>query len=133
MISSVLFGIGIELDLVCGSRYVVYELSRLGFSVSSDEITQFKQSVMQSQPCNPLSDECYPSKFTQWVVDNVDHNLSSLDGRGTFRGMGIIAVSSRAGNELPIFPMNWIKRIARLKAHETTKSLGLDLEHFFHP
>jgi len=32
--------------------------------------------------------------FTQWVADNVDHNVASLDGTGSLHGMGIIAVST---------------------------------------
>ena len=27
----------------------------------------------------------------QYVADNVDHNICTLDGHGTFHGMGIIA------------------------------------------
>ena len=29
--------------------------------------------------------------FTQFVADNVDHNTATIDGHGTFHGMGIIA------------------------------------------
>ena len=29
----------------------------------------------------------------QFVADNVDHNTDTLDGKGTFHGMGIIACS----------------------------------------
>ena len=32
-------------------------------------------------------------EFTQWIGDNVDHNVSTLDGKNTFHGMGIIAAS----------------------------------------
>ena len=31
--------------------------------------------------------------FTQFVADNINHNVSSLNGRGTFHGMGFIACS----------------------------------------
>ena len=29
--------------------------------------------------------------FTTFVADNVDHNIATLDGRGTFHGMGVMA------------------------------------------
>ena len=29
--------------------------------------------------------------FTKFVADNVNHNTDTLDGKGTFHGMGIIA------------------------------------------
>ena len=32
--------------------------------------------------------------FVQYIADNVDHNIRSLDGFGTFHGMGIIAAST---------------------------------------
>lgn len=32
--------------------------------------------------------------FVQFIADNVDHNIQSLDGFGTFHGMGIIATST---------------------------------------
>ena len=31
------------------------------------------------------------SVYLQYVADNVDHNIHTLDGKGTFHGMGIIA------------------------------------------
>ena len=37
---------------------------------------------------------CIPnhtSEFVQYVADNVDHNLRTLDGNDTFHGMGLIA------------------------------------------
>ncbi|VDI53447.1 Hypothetical predicted protein [Mytilus galloprovincialis] len=34
------------------------------------------------------------NQFVQYIADNVDHNIRSLDGFGTFHGMGIIAAST---------------------------------------
>ena len=28
--------------------------------------------------------------LSQWVADNVDHDINTLTGKGTFHGMGII-------------------------------------------
>ena len=33
----------------------------------------------------------YSSQFVQYVADNVDHNIRTLDGNNTFHGMGMIA------------------------------------------
>ena len=35
-----------------------------------------------------------PGQFAQFIADNVDHNVRTLDGANTFHGMGIIAVTS---------------------------------------
>ena len=31
-------------------------------------------------------------QFLQYSADNVDHDIRSLDGKGTFHGMGMIAL-----------------------------------------
>ena len=33
----------------------------------------------------------FPGQFVQYVADNVDHDIRTLDGCGTLHGMGIIA------------------------------------------
>ena len=37
--------------------------------------------------------------FVQYVGDNVDHNIATLNGKGTFHGMGIIAMVPRQNNK----------------------------------
>ena len=69
-------------------------MSRLGFSITYDEVTRYKQSVIQHESLDSLLAEYFPGTFTQWVADNVDHNVATLDGLGTFHGMGMIAVST---------------------------------------
>jgi len=49
-------------------------MSRLGFAVSPNEVNRFKQSVVQ---VNDKGLPHYsPDHFTQWAVDNVDHNVA---------------------------------------------------------
>ena len=93
IITPVLFGLGIEMDHVFGSKWPINELARLGFSITYDEVVRYKQSVIQSETPENLLIEYPPNTFTQWVADNVDHNVAMLDGQGTFHGMRIIAVS----------------------------------------
>ena len=33
----------------------------------------------------------YPGQFVQYVADNVDHNIHTIDGKYTFHGMCLIA------------------------------------------
>ena len=42
----------------------------------------------------------YPPVVTQWVGDNVDHNIRSLDGLNTFHGMGLFSTSQRQRQEI---------------------------------
>ena len=89
-----LFGLGIECDHVFGSKWLVNELYRLGFSISYSEVNTFKKSVAVNHSGENLITHVYPQLFTQFVADNVDHNIRTLDGSGTFHGIGIIAIST---------------------------------------
>jgi len=53
--------------------------------------SDLKQSVIQDEVSSESSLSPYPSCFTQWVGDNVDHNTGTIDGHGSFHGMGLIA------------------------------------------
>lgn len=85
------FGLGVEVVNAIGSKWLSNELSRLGFAVSYDEVIRFKQSVLVSKENGATLDG--KAEFTQWVSDNVDHNIATIDGKGTFHGMGIISCS----------------------------------------
>jgi len=97
-----LFAVGVDADQ-CGDKSLHVKLSRLGFSLSSDEIQRYKHSVMQSLGgSDDVSDfssqsatttATSPSPVTHFVADNVDHNIRTLDGYNTFHGMGIIAAT----------------------------------------
>lgn len=84
-------GLAVEVASAIGSKWLNNELSRLGFAVTYNEVIRFKQSILfdkkEDSDISPASD------FTQWVSDNVDHNIATLDGKGTFHGMGIISCS----------------------------------------
>ncbi len=60
---------------------LIDEMSRLGFSTSYDEVNRYKQSVIQSESLDNLLTMYYPGTFTQWVADNVDHNVRSEERR----------------------------------------------------
>ena len=84
-----LFGLGIECDHVFGSKWLVNELFRLGFPISYSEVNRFKKSVVANQAMGNSVINAYPKVFTQFVGDNVYHNIRTLDGSGTFHGRGL--------------------------------------------
>ena len=90
MIAPIPFGIGVQLDISLGTKWFVDHLAKSGFSVSSDEVKLFKQSAVSVN--STLEDHI--TNFLQWVADNVDRNIRTLTGKGTFHGMEIIAISS---------------------------------------
>ena len=53
----VLFGLAVELDHIFGSKCLLNELSRLGFSISYSEVTRYKQSVVLSTDVEDIQTE----------------------------------------------------------------------------
>ena len=126
-ITPTLFGIGVEMDHVFGLRWLVNELSRLGFSITYDEVNRYKQSVIQSENLDSLLAEYFPGTFTQWVADNVDHNVATLDGKGTLHGMGIIAVSTPKDSVPLTTKSRVIARQQRVKVNELVRNTHLTI------
>ena len=46
----------------------------------------------------------YSSQFVQYVADNVDHNIRTLDGNDTLHGMGMIAAITPGVNKSQKIP-----------------------------
>ena len=68
--------------------------------------------------------------FTQLVADNVDHDVSSLDGRVTFDGMGIIVCSIEKNS----IPCQRRKRLAKVMASsDVAKRIGVKLHLYTQP
>ena len=132
VVTLTLFGIGVEMDHLFGSRWLVNELSRLGFSISYDEVNRYKQSVIQSESFESLLAEYFPGTFTQWVADNVDHNVASLDGNGSL--MGIIAISTPKDNVPLSAKSRKISGQQRIKVDEVVREKGVPiLQHYVGP
>jgi len=78
--------------------------------------------------------EYLPGAFTQWVADNVDHNVASLDGSGTLHGVGIIAVSTPKDNRSPLTAKSRvINRQPRVKVDELVKDKGVPIIQYVGP
>ena len=131
VISPVLFGVGVELDHLYRSKFLVDECARLGFSISSDEVSRYKQSVIRAN-ANEQSLQAYPKSFTQWIADNVDHNIVTLDGQGTFHGMGIIAASTRTSRSIHGIEEEVIVRQRRQNVNDVVKNHGIEIK-LYHP
>ena len=78
-----------------GYQTLHMKLARVGFSLSYDETRRYNCSVMHLYPeyDNGDTESNNPVPIMHFVADNVDHNIGTLDGLGTFHGMGIIATS----------------------------------------
>ena len=95
-IPPLLFGLRVDLDQTSGSKWLLKHLSRLGLSISPEEVTLYRQSVLGTS--TTLSTTLQNVPFIQWSTNNVDDNLATLDGKRTFHGMGIVAAVTPSGS-----------------------------------
>ncbi|CAH3160575.1 unnamed protein product [Porites lobata] len=81
-------GLAVQLHHHFASRFLIDTLHRLGFCSSYQVAQLFNQNAALDQGTD-IPD--YNGEFVQYVADNVDHNVRTLDGNDTFHGMGMIA------------------------------------------
>lgn len=81
--SSLKMALGCFLYRKIGCKFVISLLSSLGVSASYNEIRKYEDCLLQ-QPERSISE----SAFSQFVFDNADFNINTLDGFKTFHAMG---------------------------------------------
>ena len=84
-----LFGLAVEMDHIFGLKWLINELFRLGYAISCDDVTRYKQSVVKMETSNDVLSDVAPWSFIQWVADNIN----TIDSKETFHGMGSIHTS----------------------------------------
>lgn len=89
LIAPLQIGLAVQLHNQFASKYLIDVLYNLGFCSSYTEVSKFESSAAVSE--NSLLPETDGTNLVQFSADNVDHNLCTIDGNGTFHGMGIIA------------------------------------------
>ena len=82
-------GLGVQMHHHFGSKFLIDTLNSLGFCSSYSEVQRFEVSAAQHWNIEIEKDQ--DNQAVQFVADNVDHNLGTVDGYNTFHGMGIIA------------------------------------------
>ena len=89
LITPLQLGLGVQLHHSFASRFLIDTLYNLGLCISYSEVHKFETSAAAAQGIDIPGYE--DGNFIQYVADNVDHNVRTLDGSDTFHGMGIIA------------------------------------------
>ena len=65
-----------------------------GFCSTYKEVKRFESSAAVTQGTDIAG--FLPGHFVQYIADNVDHNIRTIDGNNMFHGMGIIAAVNPA-------------------------------------
>ena len=95
-------GLGIQMHHQFSSCFLIDTLHAQCCSCSYQEVKKYERSAAVS-----LGNELpgyEPGECIQYIADNVDHNIDTLDGSGTFYGMGIIATKTpgtKCGKPVP--------------------------------
>ena len=88
IIAPLQLGLAIQMHHHFGSKFLVDSLHQHGFCCSYVEVQKFLRSAsVATLDIAPLSG----IQLVQFAADNVDHNVRTLDGHGTFHGMGMVA------------------------------------------
>ncbi|VDI23197.1 Hypothetical predicted protein [Mytilus galloprovincialis] len=134
LIAPLQLGLGVQMHHHFGSKFLLDTLYQLGFSSSYKEVQKHGvNSALQGDD----SPQDLEGRCIQHVADNVDHNIRTLDGHGTFHGMGIIAGITPGYNHKTIVQrlnvsLDDIKQIGKIDLHQynfdRTSKLSLKFE-----
>nr|XP_054767556.1 uncharacterized protein LOC129274841 [Lytechinus pictus] len=87
-------GLGVQLHRHFASRFLIDTLHSQGFCCSFFEVKRYERRAAISQEAE--FPDCTGGENIQYVANNIDHNTATLDGSGTFHGMGIVAAKTPA-------------------------------------
>ena len=94
-------GLAVPLHHHYASRFLVDSLHHLGFCCSYQQVQEFERSAAFSHGTDIPN---FSDQSVQYVADNMDHNIQTLDGNDTFHGMGMITTVTpgvRSNNRIP--------------------------------
>ena len=84
--------LSVQMHHLYRSRFLIETLSAMGLSSSYQEVLRFEKNAADVMASNILgTDLCKNESMLLFAADNVDHNIITIDGKGTFHGMGMIA------------------------------------------
>jgi len=95
-------GLGVQLHYHFGSRFLIDTLSEHGFCSSYHEVQKFERSAAVQQGSDVPNFAA--GDYIQYMADNVDHNIHTIDGLHTFHGMGVIAAVTPAKRATALVP-----------------------------
>ena len=124
-------GLGVQMHRQFGSRFLIDALYKHGYCSSYSEVCMYERSAVVHQGTEITGYK--PEMFIQHVADNVDHNIRTIDGLGTFHGMGIVTTVTPGNNATKPIPRVTVSsddvmavgkiNIAYFKPRENFKSL----------
>ena len=109
-LSLIVFGLGVKVEKVFGSKWLLTELKRLGLFVSPDEATQYKQSVVCNESMLEFLKTNLNGSSSQWSAGNVNLNVCTIDGKSPFHSMEIVISTTPGRHAQGLTPIPRQKR-----------------------
>ena len=108
-ISPVLLSLAVYIHRYFGTRELIDKLNSSGLVPTYGEVLRYEYSAtVHASREGALS--LSPKELLQFSFDNADKNVKTLDGHGTFHGMGGIAIITPASQEREVDPISRINR-----------------------
>lgn len=102
-------GLAVQAHHMYRSRFLIDTLHGMGFSSSYKEVLRFEKNAADSVAPDMLVDNIeMVDRALLFAGDNVDHNILTIDGKGTFHGMGVIAAITPGKKRECIIPRKHI-------------------------
>ncbi len=89
IIAPLQLGLGLQMYHHFASQFLINTLHEHGFTCSYPEVQKYEQNAAVSK--NSIIPKNLQEHDIQFIADNVDHNVATIDGTGTFHGMCIVA------------------------------------------
>ena len=105
VLAPVQIGLALQTHHLYRSRFIVDNLHKMGFSSSYDEVLRFEKNAADTAATDILGENIDSGDVAMlFASDNVDHNILTIDGKGSFHGMGIIAALAPGRKTRQIIP-----------------------------
>ena len=92
VIAPLQIGLAVQVHHIYRSKFLVETLCNMGYGSSYGEVLRFEKNAASCVTPDLLIEETGVFDLSVlFAGDNVDHNIITLDGKGTFHGMGMIA------------------------------------------
>ena len=105
-------GLAAQMQHIYRSKFLVDTLSEMGFCSSYGEVLRFEKNAANSVPPDVLGDDIDQLDATLlFAADNVDHNIITIDGKGTFHGMGMIVALTPGKQTKRIIPRRMVSEL----------------------
>lgn len=119
--SPLLLAVGVTLHRTFGSKKMISIFNSLGNSCSYNEVRRYEASVTMQKELKIDIDA-----FVQFVYDNADFNVDTLDGKFTFHNLGGIMIITPKSM---VHPREKIERLAKIPtAEDTARVVDIPLE-----